>query len=126
MALRRIRSLVVAPDAFLITRQEQIIELAAEQRLPTIYATRGAVLRGGLMSYGALTNDMYRSAGTYAGRIQKRNFGRLAFDAAGTVRVRHQQDDRECASHHGAESSCSPARTRFSASSAPLRHPRVG
>ncbi len=71
MALRRIRSLVVAPDAFLITRQEQIIELAAEQRLPTIYATRGAVLRGGLMSYGALTNDMYRSAGTYAGRILK-------------------------------------------------------
>jgi putative ABC transport system substrate-binding protein len=47
MALRRIRALVVAADAFLITRQEQIIELAAEQRLPTIYATRGAVLRGG-------------------------------------------------------------------------------
>jgi ABC-type uncharacterized transport system substrate-binding protein len=69
MALRRIRALVVAADAFLITRQEQIIELAAEQRLPTIYATRGAVLRGGLMSYGALTNDMYRAAGVYAGRI---------------------------------------------------------
>jgi putative tryptophan/tyrosine transport system substrate-binding protein len=69
MALRRIRALVVAADAFLITRQEQIIELAAEQRLPTIYATRGAVLRGGLMSYGALTRDMYRSAGVYAGRI---------------------------------------------------------
>jgi putative tryptophan/tyrosine transport system substrate-binding protein len=69
MALRRIRALVVAADAFLITRQEQIIELAAEQRLPTIYATRGAVLHGGLMSYGALTNDMYRAAGVYAGRI---------------------------------------------------------
>jgi putative tryptophan/tyrosine transport system substrate-binding protein len=69
MALRRIRALVVAADAFLITRQEQIVELAAEQRLPTIYATRGAVLRGGLMSYGALTRDMYRAAGVYAGRI---------------------------------------------------------
>jgi putative tryptophan/tyrosine transport system substrate-binding protein len=69
MALRRIRALVVAPDAFLITRQEQIVELAAEQRLPTIYATRGAVLGGGLMSYGALTRDMYRAAGVYAGRI---------------------------------------------------------
>jgi putative ABC transport system substrate-binding protein len=69
MALRRIRALVIAADAFLITRQEQIIELAAEQRLPTIYATRGAVLHGGLMSYGALTNDMYRAAGVYAGRI---------------------------------------------------------
>jgi putative tryptophan/tyrosine transport system substrate-binding protein len=69
MALRRIRALVVAADAFLITRQEQIIELAAEQRLPTIYATREAALHGGLMSYGALTRDMYRAAGVYAGRI---------------------------------------------------------
>jgi putative tryptophan/tyrosine transport system substrate-binding protein len=71
MALRRIRTLMVAADAFLITRQEQIVAAAAEQRLPTIYASRGAVLRGGLMSYGALTNDMYRAAGTYAGRILK-------------------------------------------------------
>jgi putative ABC transport system substrate-binding protein len=69
MALRRIRALVVAADAFLITRQEQIVELAAEQRVPTIYATRDAVLHGGLMSYGALTRDMYRAAGAYAGRI---------------------------------------------------------
>jgi ABC transporter substrate binding protein len=65
----RVRGLVVGPDAFLITRQKQIIELAAEQRLPTIYATRGAVVLGGLMSYGALTNDLYRAAGVYAGRI---------------------------------------------------------
>jgi putative tryptophan/tyrosine transport system substrate-binding protein len=71
MALRRVRGLVVAPDAFLITRQKQIIEVAAEQRMPTIYATRGAVVLGGLMSYGALTNDMYRAAGVYAGRILK-------------------------------------------------------
>ena len=37
--------------------------------MPTIYATRGAVMLGGLMSYGVLTNDMYRAAGVYAGRI---------------------------------------------------------
>ncbi len=71
MALRRVRMLVVGPDAFLSTRQEQIIELAAQNRLPTIYATRGAVALGGLMSYGALTNDMYRATGIYAGRILK-------------------------------------------------------
>jgi putative ABC transport system substrate-binding protein len=71
MALRRVRALVVGPDAFLITRQEQIIALAAEHAMPTIYATRGAVVLGGLMSYGALTNDMYRAAGIYAGRILK-------------------------------------------------------
>jgi putative tryptophan/tyrosine transport system substrate-binding protein len=67
MALRRVRMLVVSPDA----RQEQIVALAAQSRLPTIYATRGAVVLGGLMSYGALTNDMYRAAGIYAGRILK-------------------------------------------------------
>jgi putative tryptophan/tyrosine transport system substrate-binding protein len=71
MALRRVRMLVVSPDAFLSTRQEQIVALAAQSRLPTIYATRGAVVLGGLMSYGALTNDMYRAAGIYAGRILK-------------------------------------------------------
>ena len=45
---------------------------ADSQWLPTIYATRGAVVLGGLMSYGVptnLTNDMYRLAGVYPGRI---------------------------------------------------------
>jgi putative ABC transport system substrate-binding protein len=69
MALQRVRSLVVSPDPFLITRQEQIIALAVQSAMPTIYATRGAVTLGGLMSYGVLTNDMYRVAGIYAGRI---------------------------------------------------------
>jgi putative tryptophan/tyrosine transport system substrate-binding protein len=71
MALQRVRALVVSPDPFLTTRQEQIIALAAQSRLPTIYAVRGAVMLGGLMSYGLLANDMYRLAGIYAGRILK-------------------------------------------------------
>jgi len=71
MALQRVRALVVSADAFLTTRQEQIITLAAQSRLPAIYAARGAVVLGGLMSYGVLTNDMYRLAGIYAGRILK-------------------------------------------------------
>jgi putative tryptophan/tyrosine transport system substrate-binding protein len=69
MALQRVRSLVVGPDAFLMTRQEQIIGLAADSATPVIYATRDAVRLGGLMSYGVLTNEMYRAAGVYAGRI---------------------------------------------------------
>jgi putative ABC transport system substrate-binding protein len=71
MALQRVRALAVSPDPFLTTRQEQIIALAAQSRLPTIYAVRGAVMLGGLMSYGLLANDMYRLAGIYAGRILK-------------------------------------------------------
>jgi ABC-type uncharacterized transport system substrate-binding protein len=74
MALHRVRALVVSADAFLNTRQEQIIALAAQSGLPAIYATRGAASLGGLMSYGVLTNlanDVYRLAGIYAGRILK-------------------------------------------------------
>jgi putative ABC transport system substrate-binding protein len=71
LALQRARGLVIGPDPFLTSRQEQIIELAAQSGLPTIYATRGAVLLGGLMSYGVFTDDMYRLAGIYAGRILK-------------------------------------------------------
>jgi putative ABC transport system substrate-binding protein len=71
MALQRVRALVLGPDPFLTTRQEQIIALAAQSRLPTIYAARGAVVLGGLMSYGVLANDMYRLAGIYAGQILK-------------------------------------------------------
>jgi putative tryptophan/tyrosine transport system substrate-binding protein len=71
MALQRVRALVVGADPFLTTRQEQIIAFAAQNRLPTIYAARGAVVLGGLMSYGVLANDMYRLAGVYAGRILK-------------------------------------------------------
>jgi putative ABC transport system substrate-binding protein len=71
MALRRVRALMISPDPFLATRQEQIIAFAAESRLPTVYPTRGAVVAGGLMSYGLVRNDMYRAAGIYAGRILK-------------------------------------------------------
>jgi putative ABC transport system substrate-binding protein len=71
MALHRVRALVVSPDPFLTARQEQIIALAAQSVVPTIYPTRGAVVLGGLMSYGVLANDMYRLAGIYAGRILK-------------------------------------------------------
>ncbi len=71
LALQRVRALVVGPDPFLRTRQEQIVALAAQSALPTIYAARGAVVLGGLMSYGVLANDMYRLAGIYAGQILK-------------------------------------------------------
>jgi putative ABC transport system substrate-binding protein len=71
MALQRVRALVVSPDPFLTARQEQIIALAARSEMPAIYTARGAVVLGGLMSYGLLANDMYRLAGIYAGGILK-------------------------------------------------------
>jgi putative ABC transport system substrate-binding protein len=71
IALQRVRTLMVSPDPFLNARHEQIIAFAGQTRLATIYPTRGAVMLGGLMSYGAVTNDLYRAAGIYAGRILK-------------------------------------------------------
>jgi putative tryptophan/tyrosine transport system substrate-binding protein len=68
---QEVRALMISPDPFLVARQEQIIALAAQSRLPTVYPARGAVVAGGLMSYGLVRNDMYRAAGIYAGRILK-------------------------------------------------------
>ena len=50
---------------------ERIIALAAQHRIPAIYAWRDAVVAGGLMSYGANISDAWRQAGVYAGRILK-------------------------------------------------------
>lgn len=69
MALQRVRALVIGPDAFLASRQQQIIALAAQSALPAIYAARGAAMLGGLISYGVLADDLYRVAGISAGRI---------------------------------------------------------
>jgi putative tryptophan/tyrosine transport system substrate-binding protein len=62
---------MISPDPFLVAQQEQIIALAAQSRLPAVYPTRGAVVAGGLMSYGLVRNEMYWAAGIYAARILK-------------------------------------------------------
>jgi putative tryptophan/tyrosine transport system substrate-binding protein len=39
--------------------------------MPAIYPSREMAEAGGLMSYGINTDDVYRQAGVYAGRILK-------------------------------------------------------
>src|ERR1700719_4107934 len=53
IAQRRIGALVVTADGFLISRQDQIIALAARYTVPTMYPLSQYVAAGGLMSYGA-------------------------------------------------------------------------
>ena len=69
IAQQAIPALVVHNDAFLNTRRDQIVRLAALHALPTIYAARENVERGGLISYAPNFSVMFRWAGIYAGRI---------------------------------------------------------
>jgi ABC-type uncharacterized transport system substrate-binding protein len=71
MAERKIEALVVTADGFLISRQDQIVALAARYAVPTMYPLSQYVAAGGLMSYGANLRDAFRQTGVYVGRILK-------------------------------------------------------
>jgi putative ABC transport system substrate-binding protein len=62
-------ALLVGIDAFFTARRDQIIALAARNKLPAIYGLRDFVVSGGLMSYGTDFADAYHQAGIYTGRI---------------------------------------------------------
>jgi putative ABC transport system substrate-binding protein len=68
---QRSGALLVNNDAFFSSRANQIVTLAAQHAVPTIYYLREFVVAGGLVSYGANVADGYRQVGIYAGRILK-------------------------------------------------------
>ena len=51
--------------------RKRIVELAGKYRLPAIYPEKGFVDEGGLMSYGADFDDLYRRAAGYVDKILK-------------------------------------------------------
>jgi putative ABC transport system substrate-binding protein len=67
----RVNGLVIGADAFLNGRLEQLASLALRQAVPAISHLRLFSAAGGLLSYGPRTDDEYRLAGAYAGRILK-------------------------------------------------------
>jgi putative ABC transport system substrate-binding protein len=62
-------ALIVAPDALLVVRRDQLVALAAHTGVPALYGQRDVVDAGGLMSYGSNIADQFRQAGVYAGKI---------------------------------------------------------
>ena len=71
LCARRAGALVVGAGAFLLSRRNQIIALAARHGIPTIYGFREYSADGGLMSYGNDIADAFRRAGVYTARILK-------------------------------------------------------
>src|SRR5207253_2634032 len=53
------------------SKAEQIVALAAQQRVPAIYQYREYAAAGGLISYGTSLTAAYRLAGTYTGPVLK-------------------------------------------------------
>jgi putative tryptophan/tyrosine transport system substrate-binding protein len=53
------------------TNRQRIVELATQHRLPAMYPSRQYVEVGGLMSYGANTQELWRRAAGYVDRIFK-------------------------------------------------------
>jgi hypothetical protein len=64
-------ALTIGAQAVFTNNRKQIVEFAAKNRLPAIYAWRKYVDDGGLMSYATKLSDLYRRAATYVDKILK-------------------------------------------------------
>jgi putative ABC transport system substrate-binding protein len=64
-------ALTVLPSNMFFTERRRLVDLAAKNRLPTVYSVREFVDAGGLMAYGPNFADLYRRAATYVDKILK-------------------------------------------------------
>jgi putative ABC transport system substrate-binding protein len=71
MTKARAEALLVVPHPFFATHVHRIADLAAQSRLPAMFAYRGFVEAGGLMSYAMDESDIPRRLAVYADRILK-------------------------------------------------------
>ena len=62
-------ALVILPSPMFYLNYRRLVDLAAHNKLPTMYVFREAVEAGGLICYGSDIPDLSRLAGKYVGKI---------------------------------------------------------
>ena len=71
MAAAQVGAFIVQQDALFVSNRPLILDLATQRRLPGMYVFSLYSRSGGLMSYGAKAEDLYRRAAGYVDRILK-------------------------------------------------------
>jgi putative ABC transport system substrate-binding protein len=71
MTRERAEAFIVFPSPMLFAEYPRIVTLAANNRLPAMYAAREGVELGGLASYGANLPDLSRETAIYLEKILK-------------------------------------------------------
>jgi putative ABC transport system substrate-binding protein len=71
MTRARAGALAVLATPVFDSERRRLVDLAAKNRLPTLYSYRSYVEAGGLMSYGPDLADSFRRAATYVDKILK-------------------------------------------------------
>ncbi len=68
---KQVNAIMTTSSRPFFAERKRIVELAGKYRLPTIYFQKEFVDEGGLMSYGADYDDLYRKAAHYVDKILK-------------------------------------------------------
>ena len=68
---KQVGAIMTATTRPFFAGRKRIAELAGKYRLPAIYPEKGFVDEGGLMSYGADFDDLFRRAAVYVDKILK-------------------------------------------------------
>jgi ABC-type uncharacterized transport system substrate-binding protein len=68
---KQVGAVMTLPTRPFFAERKRIVELAGKYRLPAIYFQKEFVDEGGLMSYGADFDDLYRRAAVYVDKILK-------------------------------------------------------
>jgi len=71
MAEAHADALITMPSASFFTRRTQLVDFAAQTRLPAIFPEREFVEAGGLMAYGPSVPAIFYRAATYVDKILK-------------------------------------------------------